>query len=449
MKKSNRGMIRRQIVYALLIALFIAGYYHSGILADLNKDKPSEDVYDNLDVFVNALSIIQRDYVDETKAQELIYGALKGMTGQLDPHSQFLDQGAYKEMQVDTEGKFGGLGIEVTIRDNVLTVVTALDGTPADLAGILANDRIVKIDDESTRNITLQDAVKKLRGKVGTEVVLTILRGEENSSQEFKIVRDIIKVDSITSVEILEGNVGYVRMSEFQERSADDLVKAIQKLEKEGMEYFILDLRNNPGGLLQIAVDVSDLLLPKGSEIVSTRARKRSQNVTYKAKEDMITEVPLIIMVNAGSASASEIVAGAIQDLQRGIVLGKKSFGKGSVQSVIPLKDGSALKITTAKYFTPNGTSIQGKGIEPDIIVDLGKEELQELKKIRRSQIGQFQMDSQIQAAVDLFKGIKIFQHLHTPDTSNPSGTDNQDSQEIESDPDNDAENPDDSGHVL
>ena len=405
-------MVRRKFIYILIFVIISAVYYHSGIFAASSKGKPSKDVYDNLDVFVNALSIIQRDYVEETESQKLIYGALKGMTGALDPHSQFLDQEAYKEMQVDTEGKFGGLGIEVTIRDNVLTVVTALDGTPADLVGIETNDKIVKIDGESTKNLSLQQAVKKLRGKVGTDVAITILRGEEKALLDFTITRDIIRVDSITAVKLLDENVGFIRMSEFQERSADDVVKAIHELSEQGMEYLILDLRSNPGGLLQVAVEVADKLLPKGSVIVSTKARKKNQNLTYKAREGMVTEVPIIIIVNRGSASASEIVAGAVQDLKRGIVMGQKSFGKGSVQSVIPLKDRSALKITTAKYFTPSGGSIQGKGIDPDIVVEIGKEELKELKKMRRSQTGKFQMDSQIQAAIDLFKGVKIFHDL-------------------------------------
>lgn len=382
------------------------------------SDRPaSKDIYDNLDLFANGLALIQRDYVDEVEPQKLIYGALKGMMGSLDPHSQFLNPESYREIQVETEGQFGGLGIEITLQENFLTVVSAIEGTPAFAAGILPKDRILKIDDKSTKDMTLEEAVKKLRGKPGSKVKLTILRSENKEILDFTLERAVIKIESITESQILEAQIGYVRMSEFQERSAEDLAKSIRNLEKKGLDGLILDLRNNPGGLLQSAVEVTNRFVAKGSLIVYTKGRKPTQNMSFKAKADPITNIPLIVLVNGGSASASEIVAGAVQDLKRGIIVGEKTFGKGSVQSVIPLKDGSALKLTTAKYFTPNGRSIQGKGMTPDIVVDLTAEEKLTLKKGWRKNRDQddekpFPKDRQLQTAIDLLKGMKIFEKV-------------------------------------
>jgi carboxyl-terminal processing protease len=388
------------------------------LYAVAESDRPaSKDIYDNLDLFANGLALIQRDYVDEVEPQKLIYGALKGMMSSLDPHSQFLNPESYKEIQVETEGQFGGLGIEITLQENFLTVVSAIEGTPAFAAGILPKDRILKIDDRSTKDFSLEEAVKKLRGKPGSKVKLTVLRSENKEILEFTLERAVIKIESITESRILEERVGYVRMSEFQERSAEDLAKSIRKLEKQGLDGIILDLRNNPGGLLQSAVEVTNRFVAKESLIVYTKGRKPTQNMSFKAKADPITNLPLIVLVNGGSASASEIVAGAVQDLKRGIIVGEKTFGKGSVQSVIPLKDGSALKLTTAKYFTPNGRSIQGKGIMPDIVVDLTSEEKLAIKRQWRKRGDEqgeksLSKDKQLQTAIDLLKGMKIFEKV-------------------------------------
>lgn len=392
-----------------IFALFMVFY----VFAETEEKDASKDIYDNLDIFASGLALVQRDYVDEVEPQKIIYGALKGMMGALDPHSQFLDQEAYREMQVDTEGEFGGLGIEITVEDNFLTVVSAIEGTPAFSAGILPKDRVLKIEGKSTKDMTLEDAVKKLRGKPGSKIHLTIMRKKE--ILEFEMERAVIKIESITAVQLLENQIGYVRISEFQERTGEDLQKGVQSLQEKNLEGLILDLRSNPGGLLQASVDVANLFVKKGSLIVSTKGRKPTQNMTFTAKQDAVFHMPLIVMVNGGSASAAEIVAGAIQDLKRGIIVGEKSFGKGSVQSVIPLKDGSALKLTTAKYFTPSGKTIQSVGIQPDVVVELSVEETLNLKKHWRKKHEKEDdkaapADRQLQTAINLLKGIKIFE---------------------------------------
>ncbi|MBI1882687.1 MAG: S41 family peptidase [Chlamydiae bacterium] len=369
----------------------------------------SKDIYDNLDLFANGLALVQRDYVDEVEPQKLIYGALKGMLRSLDPHSQFLDPEAYREIQVETEGQFGGLGVEITMKDDFLTVIAAMEGTPAWTAGILSGDRIVRIDDKAIKDLNLEEAVKRLRGRVGSRVKLSIMR-EGKKLLEFTIERAVIQIKSISAFEMMEDSIGYVRISEFQEHTAQDLEKVMKDSQAQGeWRGLILDLRNNPGGLLQSAVEVTELFVKRGSLIVETRGRKPSQNLSFEAKRGPVSDVPLVILVNRGSASASEIVAGAIQDLGRGKIVGKKTFGKGSVQSVIPLKDGSALKLTTSKYFTPKGRSIQGTGIQPDIEVDIPREERKKMKEQRREEnkAGKKKSvfpDRQLQAAMDVLK---------------------------------------------
>lgn len=387
------------------------------LFGETQDQNTSPDIYDNLDLFANSLAIIQRDYVEPVEPQKLIYGALKGMMKALDPHSQFLDPQAHQEIEVETEGRFGGLGIEITVQDDFLTVVSAIEGTPAAVAGIFPKDRIVKIDGKSTKDMSLEEAVKLLRGKPATKIKLTILRSKKKKVLEFDLERAVIKIESIAAAQMLEDHIGYVRISEFQERTASDLGKALEKFKQDAMEGLILDLRNNPGGLLQAGVDVAEKFIKKDSLIVYTKGRKPSQNLSFKSKRDPITDVPLVILVNEGSASASEIVAGAIQDLKRGVVVGKKTFGKGSVQSVIPLKDGSALKLTTAKYFTPNGRSIQGTGVEPDISVALPPKETLKLreearKKILEGQAKPIVRDRQFQSAFDILRGVRIFQKV-------------------------------------
>jgi len=330
-----------------------------------------EDSYERLKVFTEVLSLIQANYVDETKPRDLIYGGIKGMLETLDPHSSFLSPDIFKEMQVETQGSFGGLGIEITVKDRQLTVVAPIEGTPADRAGLHPGDRIVKIDGNPTKDMTLIEAVKKLRGPKGTSVTLTILREESPGPFELTLVREVIEVKSVRAKDLGDG-IAYIRIASFQERTGKDLLKAIELFQKNGISALVLDLRNDPGGLLNQAVQVSDLFLDKGQLIVYTEGRIKNQDLRFSAEHGaQIPKVPMVVLVNGGSASASEIVAGAMQDWKRALVLGTKTFGKGSVQTVIPLSDGSGLRLTTAKYYTPKGRSIHGTGIVPDIIVEV------------------------------------------------------------------------------
>jgi len=285
------------------------------------RNKERDELYKQVSLFSDALAIIQTDYVDLMQPKDLIYGALKGMLSSLDPHSQFLDPDTYNELKIDTEGKFGGIGIEITIKDGLLTIVTPIEDTPAWKAGVKPNDRIVKINDELTRDITLTEAVKKLRGKPGDPVTITVLRESEKKLLEFTIVRDMIKIKDIKEAMILEDNIAYLRLVEFRENTSKDIDLVLSKLNKEGMNAFILDLRNNPGGLLDVAVKVAESFLDKDKLIVSTRGRKEEQNMQlHSLNKQADLDLPMVVLVNAGSASGSEIVAAALQDHQRAII---------------------------------------------------------------------------------------------------------------------------------
>jgi len=408
--------------------------------------KVKDDLYSQIELFSYTLTTIQADYVEELAPKDLIYGSLKGMLATLDPHSQFLNPDEYKELKTETEGKFGGLGIEISIRDGLLTIITPLDGTPAWEAGIKAGDRIVKIEDELTRDITLADAVKKLRGKPKTDVTITILRESESKILEFTITREIIHIEDVKHVQILTDNIGYIRLTEFREDSARAFRNALNDLKKQGAAGLILDLRNNPGGLLNVAIKITEEFVPSGEVIVSTKGRRRSQNtVTKSTNRRHLIDWPMVVLINEGSASGSEILAGALKDNNRAIILGEKSFGKGSVQSVIPLPDGSGLRLTTSKYFTPAGTSIHGTGIEPDIQIafaapskepedEKGKKieeifndvELKDSKDKEKFQMSKKELeireillnDNQVQSAISVLKGIRVFKKFG--DTSEP-----------------------------
>ena len=428
----------RIFVTLFLLAVFMTIPVSFSPAVDEPKKEIKSNFYEDIELFTDALSIIQFDYVEEKGSKGLIYGALKGMLQSLDPHSQFMDPDTYNEVKIETGGKFGGLGIEITIKDSLLTIITPVDDTPAERAGIQPGDRIVKIDGELTRDITLLEAVKKLRGKPGTKVTLGILRESEEKLLDVTIVRDIIKIKSIKDAEMVEEGIGYIRLSEFQENTPKDLDRALEKLEKEGLTGLILDLRNNPGGLLNTAVAVAEHFVPKGELIVYTKGRKKNQNIEFRARGRYPpTEYPLVILINGGSASGSEIVAGAVQDHKRGVLLGTKSFGKGSVQTVIPLKDGSAIRLTTSKYFTPKGRVIHDKGIIPDVVVPYepkketpGKKEKSEeifnkimeedkkeepnkdKKKEKAEKKDKKKLDNQINSAIDLIKGINVYRKL-------------------------------------
>lgn len=323
--------------------------------------------YENLEAFTSVLAIVQKNYVEETATQELIEGAIDGMLSALDPHSAYLTPDSYKELQVDTEGSFGGLGIEITIRDDVLTVVSPIEDTPAYRAGVQAGDRIIKIEDELTKDMSLIDAVKKMRGKKGTRVTISLRREGVPRLIDVSIVREVIQIRSV-KWKMLEDGYAYIRITQFQDRTSGDLERTLRQLAQDHgpLHGMVLDLRNNPGGLLSQAVKVSDLFLDSGL-IVYTEGRLENQQQKYFARPGGDTETPMVVLINNGSASASEILAGAVQDHGRGVLLGTKTFGKGSVQTILPVDGGAALRLTTAMYFTPSGRSIQVTGIIPDI----------------------------------------------------------------------------------
>ncbi len=330
----------------------------------------TQETYEHLKTFSDILTIIQKNYVEEVDAQKIIYDSIKGMVSNLDPHSAFMPPDLYKELQVETKGSFGGLGIEITIKDGVLTVVSPIEGTPAFRAGIKTGDQIIKIEDESTKDMSLMDAVKKMRGKPETEINITIMRDSFKEPKEFTIIRDIIKIKSVKH-KIVDEELAYVRLAQFQKNSLEEFEKAMNKIidHDPPLKGLILDLRGNPGGLLDQAVKISDYFLDSGL-IVYTEGRIQSQKMQFHAEENSgSVDLPTIVLVNGGSASASEIVAGALQDHGKAIIVGTPTFGKGTVQTIYPLNDGSGLRITTAKYYTPSHRSIQEKGITPDIIV--------------------------------------------------------------------------------
>ncbi|MCL4491989.1 MAG: S41 family peptidase [Nitrospirae bacterium] len=331
----------------------------------------AENSYEELKTFTEVLTIIKKNYVDDVKTKDLILGAIKGMVASLDPHSGFMTVDAFKELQVETKGEFGGLGIQIGVKDGLLTVIAPIEDTPAFRAGVKAGDRIIKIAGEVTKNMSITDAVAKMRGPKGSPITLTIFRDGLKEPKDFTIVRDIIKIKSVKS-KIIDGSIGYIKLTQFQESSASDLANALKALKKEGMASLILDLRNNPGGLLNSAVEVTDQFIPSKKLVVYIKGRS-GEKIEYMTEggKPSYTDIPMVVLVNQGSASASEIVAGALKDWNRAIIIGMQTFGKGSVQSLIPLSDGSGLRLTTAKYYTPKGTSIQSVGISPDIVVKL------------------------------------------------------------------------------
>jgi carboxyl-terminal processing protease len=327
------------------------------------------ETYEELKTFSEVLNQVQKHYVDETKVKDLIQGAIRGMLATLDPHSAYMTPEVYKEMQVETKGEFGGVGIQIGVKDNRLAVIAPIEGTPAHRAGIKAGDLIMKVNDDTTKDLTLMDAVQKMRGPKGSKVNLTIQREGTPDPLVFTLVRDTIKIESVKSK--LIDNLGYVRLTQFQEATGRDLAKAIKQFREQKVQGAVLDLRNNPGGLLTAAVEVSEQFLPTGKLVVYTKSREGKKDEWVSKSKDQLEDLPIIILVNEGSASASEIVAGALQDWGRAVIVGTTSFGKGSVQTILTLGDGSGLRLTTAKYYTPKGRSIQSTGITPDIVVKL------------------------------------------------------------------------------
>lgn len=335
------------------------------------KGENPDSRYENLELFQKVMHFIESHYVEKIDNDQLIQGAIKGMMGTLDPHSNFLPPDVFKDMKTDTSGKFGGIGIEIGMKDNVLTIISPIEDTPAWTAGLKANDKIVKIDGLSTKGMNLMEAVSKMRGKKGTAVKLSIWRDGFEKVRDVDVTREIIKIRAVKHV-VLEPHYGYVRLASFNENAADDVQKAIKKIENAGgnLHGLVFDLRNNPGGLLDQAVEVSSLFMDEGA-VVSTIGRNKDQKeVKHAIKGKARKDFPVAVLVNSASASAAEIVAGALQDHRRAIIMGQPTFGKGSVQSVIDLEKGMGLKLTIARYYTPGGRSIQEKGVKPDIILD-------------------------------------------------------------------------------
>ncbi len=385
--------------YAAAAATGLAAYCL--LSAIFTPPSPAQDkqLKSSLDLFVSGLEVVARNYYREVPERDLAYGAIKGMCAALDPHSQFMDEEIYREMKVETEGEFGGLGIEITIRDKFLTVVSPIEDTPAFKAGLRAGDRIVEIEGLSTKDLSLVEAVRKLRGTPGTVARITVMRPSTGAMVPFAITRANIQIQSVKDAKLVAEKVGYVRLTQFQERTGGNLDKALQDLKKRGMRALVLDLRNNPGGLLQVAIEVADKFIGGDRMLVYTKGRLKAQNVEFKSHSAAAyPDCPMVVLVNKGSASGSEIVAGAIQDWGRGIILGETTFGKGSVQSVLPLSDGSALRLTTAKYFTPSGRCIQKVGVKPDIVVQMTDE--QEIKVLLKRRLEK--MISENQQGTDL-----------------------------------------------
>jgi carboxyl-terminal processing protease len=375
-----------------------------------SKGTDTGATYEQLRLFTEVLSIVQNQYVDEVPPKELIYSAIKGTLRGLDPHSSFLDPESYREMQVETSGSFGGLGIEITLRDDILTVVSPIEGTPAYRVGIHSGDRIVKIDGLATKDMQLPDAVKRMRGKPGTKVVISIVREGWTEPKDFEITREQIRVQSVRSHDLGQG-IAYIKLRQFQEQTPSDLEGALEKFTKGGFKALVLDLRNNPGGLLTAAVEVSEKFIDDGKLVVYTEGRVRNQNMRFSAHaKKAYATMPMVILVNQGSASASEIVAGALQDWGRAMVVGTQTFGKGSVQTIIPLSDGSGLRLTTAKYFTPKGRSIHGKGITPDIVVELPKDDKARERLPSADPLEDLKKDVQVQRALDVIKAMRIIE---------------------------------------
>ena len=410
------------VVVLLGINLAIAAKIYSEASTKHDKDNP----YTEMELITQVMELVRKEYVDTNSVsyQDLTYGALKGMLNSLDPHSQFMEPQAYEDMKEDTEGKFGGIGIVISMsKEGFLTVITPMEDTPGAKAGLLPGDRIIKIDGKITEKMSLQDAVHQLRGDPGTKVTITIFRSKAKDPgdkiKDHTIERAEINVDSVKDAKILQDGIGYVHITQFNEPTADEFEKALTKLEGQGMNALIIDLRNNPGGLLESARKIASKFVPAGKLIVSTEGRDPAQKIPYMSdRGKKRLDYPLVLLVNAGSASGSEIVAGALQDLRRAVLVGETTFGKGSVQSIIQLHDGSALRLTTAKYYTPSHKVIHEHGVTPDIIVPISEEDERKLQDQRyRANLPQDDTtekvtpiaDVQLDRAIDVIKGVKLF----------------------------------------
>lgn len=370
-----RHMLKKKSIFILSLGIMLGVFIGAcgSVLADLDKAEPVTDTgalpFEELRTFTEIFGRIKRDYVEPVSDKKLLEDAVRGMLSGLDPHSAYLVPEEFQELKEGTTGQFGGLGIEVTMENGFIKVVSPIDDTPAQRAGIKTGDLIIRLDDKPVKGMSLVDAVKMMRGEPGSTILLTVVREGEETPLKFSLIRDVIKVKSVKS-RILEKDYGYVRISSFQSGTGESLLEAISSLKKENagnLKGLVLDLRNNPGGVLNAAVEVSDAFLKSGL-IVYTEGRIENSEMRFNASpDDLIDGAAMVVLINAGSASASEIVAGALQDQKRAVIMGEKSFGKGSVQTILPTSSGAAVKLTTARYYTPSGRSIQAEGIEPDI----------------------------------------------------------------------------------
>jgi carboxyl-terminal processing protease len=424
----KRRLIFGLVVLALLLNLALgAKLYLSAAQAATDEDNPQA----NLAVFNDAIQKIRSEYVDGTNLtyQQLVYAALKGAVSQLDPHSEFLDADEFQQLQDDTEGQFGGLGLVVAMRDGHVTVIAPMDDTPGARAGILSGDYITRVEGKSVEDQPLADVVKLLRGDPGSSVTITVERPSTGAKKDYTLERAIIQMDMVKDINgkkefpLGADKIGYARITQFGDNTADELETALEKLQQQGMKGLVLDLRWNPGGLLDQAVAVCQKFLPRGQLVVSTEGRRVVEKYFAQGDGDELKNVPIVVLVNLGSASAAEIVTGCLQDLHRAVILGEKTFGKGSVQTIFPLDDGSALKLTIAKYYTPSHKVIHQHGITPDILVPLSDTDEAALLLKRspggidgmtaetRVRVDEIQ-DEQLQRAEDLLKGLLLYDQL-------------------------------------
>ena len=425
--------MRRVVIIPLLVCVLF-GAIPGAFAQEVQPPKTGEDNgYSQIAIFAKALELVRQDYVDENKTSyhDLVTAAMKGMLSSLDPHSQFMDPNDFRDMQDDTRSRFNGLGIEVSMKNGLPTVVTAMEDTPAAKAGILSGDQMLRINGMSTERMDLQDAINVLRGPAGAKVSMTLLRPSTKEIKEYTLQRVEIKIQSVKGERLLPPEltgpfrIGYIRLIQFNEPTADELSKAIDDLQKQGMQALILDLRNNPGGLLNSAVDVCGQFLPPNTKVVSTQGRVPSQQHDYSTStvSKPRPNFPMVLLVNEGSASGAEIVAGALKDLRRAVLVGETTFGKGSVQNVLQLPDGSAVRFTTAKYYTPSRQVIQGNGVTPNIRVGMTAEQERALYGLRNA--GNVKPDDetniiktkdpQMLRAIDALKGVMIYAQQSAP----------------------------------
>src|SRR6266446_3287920 len=424
----------RRLVIVPLLVCFLFSALAAVFAQEVQPPKTEEDNgYSQIAIFAKALELVRQDYVDENKTSyhDLVTAAMKGMLSSLDPHSQFMDPNDFRDMQDDTRSRFNGLGIEVSMKNGLPTVIAAMEDTPAARAGILSGDQILRINGMSTDRMDLQDAINVLRGPAGAKVSLTLLRPSTKEIKEYTLQRAEIKIQSVKGERLLAAEltgpfrIGYIRLIQFNEPTADELSKALDDLQKQGMQALILDLRNNPGGLLNSAVDVCSQFLPPNTKVVSTQGRVASQQHDYStsgARKER-PPFPVALLINGGSASGAEIVSGALKDLHRAILVGETTFGKGSVQNVLQLPDGSALRFTTAKYYTPSKQVIQGNGVTPNIRVPMSAEQERALFTLRNADSAKPDeekdiikaKDPQTLRAIDALKGVMIYAQQNAP----------------------------------